>query len=366
MDNNYVDLYSADGKEGIEIKGKDVIMLDAPEVRLSPDKPLLTKSQNIADAINELFQLDPGGGDVWVPPSHWPNIPEPADNQAIFYVEVDNPTPSIAICFPGFSGGDSGNGTIDWGDGYVDSIPENYSYTCIHPYSVAGGYIITATCNGAPWIDINNKKYDFIMNTPVDAQDYKSGLQRSLKAIKLGKNVKFIARPLVDDDMYGMTLMYMKFAGEIHTFYFENYKALEKIEAAVLPDSFPNNSTFRYCYSLHDVDFLKKFSGDIPGYAFEECYSLKSVNLPNVTSIAGYAFNQCYSLKSVNLPSVTYIENGAFSNCHSLASLNSPKATTINDGFYNCYNLRSLTVADGCTFYTKSFTWCPALYPKPQ
>ena len=99
MDKNYIELYSKDGKEGVNIKGQDVVILDAPEVRLSPDTPLLTNAQDVAGAINELFQLDPGGGDIWVPPSHWPQIPEPADNQAIFYVEVDNPTPSISISF---------------------------------------------------------------------------------------------------------------------------------------------------------------------------------------------------------------------------------------------------------------------------
>ena len=313
-----------------------------------------------------------GGGstpDIWQPPSYWPQIPEPADNQAIFYVEVDNPTPSISISFGGGSSGDTsyGNGTIDWGDGYVDSIPENYAYACIHPYSAAGGYVITATCNGAPWININDKYYDFIMNTPTNTpQDYKSGLQRSLKAVKLGKNVKFVTRPDTANNMYGMSLIYMKFAGEIDNFYFNNLRALEKIETSVLPDSFPNDSTFRYCYSLHDVDFLKNYSGVIPSYAFQDCRSLRSINLPNVTSIAVYAFEQCCSLKSVNLPIVTSIENGAFSNCYSLTSLNLPNAATINDGFYNCYNLRNLTVADGCNFNGNTFDYCPALYPKPQ
>ena len=50
-------------KEGVQIKGKDVIMLNAPEVLLSPDTPLLTTAQDVAGAINELFMLDPGGGD---------------------------------------------------------------------------------------------------------------------------------------------------------------------------------------------------------------------------------------------------------------------------------------------------------------
>ena len=64
MDKNYIELYSKDGKEGVNIKGQDVVLLDAPEVRLSPDTPLLTNAQDLAGAINELFQSEPGGGDI--------------------------------------------------------------------------------------------------------------------------------------------------------------------------------------------------------------------------------------------------------------------------------------------------------------
>lgn len=288
-----------------------------------------------------------GGGstpDIWKPPDHWLTIPEPADNQAIFYVEVDNPTPSISISFGGGSSGDTsyGNGTIDWGDGYVDSIPENYAYACIHPYSAAGGYVITATCNGAPWININNWYYDFIMNTPTNThQDYKSGLQRSLKAVKLGKNVKFVTRPDVADGMYGMTLMYMKFLGEVDNFFFESYKGLEKIEAAVLPDSL-ESYTFRDCYSLHDVDFLKDFRGNITQSTFENCKSLTSIKLPYVTSVDVGAFRDCSSLRELILPSVT----------------------SIGFAFDNCYNLRKIVVADDCKYYSSSLDNCPAIYPK--
>ena len=44
-------------KEGVEIKGKDVIVLNSPEVLLSPDTPLDTEAQDIAGAINELKAL---------------------------------------------------------------------------------------------------------------------------------------------------------------------------------------------------------------------------------------------------------------------------------------------------------------------
>ena len=56
-------------------------------------------------------------------------------------------------------------------------------------------------------------------------------------------------------------------------------------------------------------------------YAFQTCYSLASVTIPdNVTSIAAAAFYNCCSLASVTIPdNVTSIGSQTFQNCHSLA-----------------------------------------------
>ena len=64
-DENYTDIYydSENDKEGIEIRGKNAVLLNAPEVLLSPDTPLLTEAQDIAGAINELFQSGGEGSD---------------------------------------------------------------------------------------------------------------------------------------------------------------------------------------------------------------------------------------------------------------------------------------------------------------
>ena len=62
-DENYIDLIRKNTDEGIEIKGKDIVKLNAPFVYLSDDTPLLTSAQDLAGAINELFQGGSGGGD---------------------------------------------------------------------------------------------------------------------------------------------------------------------------------------------------------------------------------------------------------------------------------------------------------------
>ena len=67
------------------------------------------------------------------------------------------------------------------------------------------------------------------------------------------------------------------------------------------------------------------------GYAaFEECYSLTSVTIPNsVTSIEDEAFYNCNSLTSVTIPnSVTSIGDMAFSRCYGLSSVTIPNSVT--------------------------------------
>ncbi|MCM1328362.1 MAG: hypothetical protein NC253_02890, partial [Ruminococcus sp.] len=52
-------------KEGVYIKGRDVIVLDAPEIRFPKTAPLDTEKRELYEILNELFQDGSGGGDVY-------------------------------------------------------------------------------------------------------------------------------------------------------------------------------------------------------------------------------------------------------------------------------------------------------------
>ena len=84
-------------------------------------------------------------------------------------------------------------------------------------------------------------------------------------------------------------------------------------------------------------------------WAFYNCTSLASVNIPNsVTTIGEFAFASCTSLASIDIPnSVTTIGEGAFWNCSSLASIDIPNSvTTIGElAFDYCTSLASIRVA---------------------
>ena len=82
-----------------------------------------------------------------------------------------------------------------------------------------------------------------------------------------------------------------------------------------------------------------RFIGD---WAFWDCSSLTSINIPNsVTSIGEWAFMQCSSLTSINIPnSVTSIKPYAFQGCINLGSVvfkgnNPPKIPSFDSYVFN-------------------------------
>lgn len=104
---------------------------------------------------------------------------------------------------------------------------------------------------------------------------------------------------------------------------------------------------------------------DIGTYAFQYCYSLSSITMPNsVTSIGTYAFSDCYALSSVTIPnSVASISNYAFYNCCSLSSVTIPNSvTSIGTAFYNCRSLSSITIPGSVTSIgSYAFSGCYSL-----
>ena len=122
---------------------------------------------------------------------------------------------------------------------------------------------------------------------------------------------------------------------------------------------------FNYCYSLTNITIPDTVTS-IGTYAFYFCYSLASITIPNtVTSIETYVFYGCYSLASITIPNtVTSIGTNAFYNCYSLVSVTIPgTVTSIGSGaFYNCYSLDSVTILDGVTSIgTNAFVSCYSL-----
>ena len=100
--------------------------------------------------------------------------------------------------------------------------------------------------------------------------------------------------------------------------------------------------------------------------AFEGCYDLKSVRIPDhVTEIRGRAFKDCVHLESITIPEETaVIGEKAFANCRSLVSVkggNNLKRIE-NGAFDNCVRLESFSIPDSVTEIGESaFCRCRSL-----
>lgn len=100
-------------------------------------------------------------------------------------------------------------------------------------------------------------------------------------------------------------------------------------------------SAFREAY-VKEVNFAPGTSLEkIDKYTFEKCIKLEAVNnLPSdLKMIEEYAFNGCYNLKALSLPEgLTTIGINAFYGCKAIESMNLPNSlTTLGDkAFYEC------------------------------
>lgn len=100
--------------------------------------------------------------------------------------------------------------------------------------------------------------------------------------------------------------------------------------------------------------------------AFDLCYDLTSVNIPNTVKSIGYAaFYECKGLTEISIPnSITFIGDRAFDTCRGLTSVTiSESLTTVGkETFYGCSGLTSLTIPNSVTsIESHAFSGCSSL-----
>jgi hypothetical protein len=310
------------------LKGKDGIKLDAPKVLLSDDTPLLTTAQDVAGAINELFQLDPGGGD-WVPPDDWPEVPEPSEYGANFLIRIDSTSSGQNSFYIMFSQPETGAGSadwtlsIDWGDGNTETVTGGGS---THYYTDVGWYVVKVL-------------------TTENTSFYQTSSSNRTYIAKLGSSIVMTAANT-----------------NLTQNGFSNHGKIRWVKCS---GAYPK-SGFRICLCLSRLEFSNDLVTAIGNSYFDGCRLLTKIDLPNCVSIGNYGVGYCYSLREINIPQCTTIGNSAFNSCFNLKKMNIPLCTSIGDyAFQNGYSLEEFTADDGCTYGTSCFDLCDSLWPKP-
>lgn len=105
----------------------------------------------------------------------------------------------------------------------------------------------------------------------------------------------------------------------------------------------------------------------IDWYAFENCFNLKSVTIPDtVTHISRFAFAHCTALENVNMPKNLYsIEQYAFFNCPKLKGINLPENLAVIEqrAFSGCKSITQVEIPKSCQSVGEyAFLNCDSLY----
>ncbi|MGL4950199.1 MAG: leucine-rich repeat protein, partial [Anaeroplasmataceae bacterium] len=106
---------------------------------------------------------------------------------------------------------------------------------------------------------------------------------------------------------------------------------------------------FFNCYNLEEVIFEENsILENISGSMFMNCYKLNNINLPKY--IEGIS------------PGIDNIGTFAFFNCKSLSQIFIPSSVRSieNEIFYNCENLKTVTVSNKTNFHDNWLSKCNA------
>jgi len=125
----------------------------------------------------------------------------------------------------------------------------------------------------------------------------------------------------------------------IGSYAFANCQSLRSVSCSLCYSI--SMSAFYYCDKLKDISFPK--CQYIYAGAFEMCRALKSIDFPKCKSIGSAAFSWCTGLAVISLPVCTYIGEGAFDTAGSpnvtIKSVYMPEVTSVAAYAFNGFGL---------------------------
>ena len=254
--------------------------------------------------------------------------------------------------------------TLDCYSGVTLGAEATAFYIALPPQTFDDGFTVEVACaDGSKMVKSSNKALSIERNhiQPMAEFSYTANISPSNQIWYTSSDGNVVTP--YSADAFGATIKsntyidgkgVITFDGDVTTI--GNYAFFEcnSLTSVNIPDSVTTigEGAFYWCTSLTSVNIPDSVT-TIGSYAFKHCSSLTSVNIPDsVTTIGDGAFHVCTSLTSVNIPdSVTTIGEGAFSDCTSLTSVNIPDSVT-TIGYYafkGCYSLTSVNIPDSVT-----------------
>lgn len=257
-----------------------------------------------------------------------------------------------------FALSDSGDYSIDWGDGGAE---QSTGGTITHDYANGGVYTIRLQANNTTELSV-----------------YPAGTTTApnLVSIKLDENITSFSNQC----FRGTRITAIEIPDSITRIPTQCFYSAQRLEQIIMPNTVTSISAgaFANCRSLVELDIpesVKTIDSTQENYGcFYNCTALKEIVIPNsVTSYgspygSGYTtglFSGCSALESVTLSeNASIVWSDMFYGCSSLKTIQIPDAVTSlgSEMFYGCSSLETITGMNGVTdIRERCFLGCSSL-----
>ncbi len=167
-------------------------------------------------------------------------------------------------------------------------------------------------------------------------------------SIRRGITLANVPNGSINLTLYGLEVVpYDSFGTQIEYYIdFEERMPLDQLKTVSVPDATTIEINAFYDNKGITSVYAPKVT-NIQAGAFCDCKSLSDIYCPNAETVGQQAFDSCTALTEIRLPELTSVDSYAFSDCTSLKTVYMPKLTTVAYGvFLGSESLTSMTF--GC------------------
>ena len=310
-------------------------------------------------------QLEFAGGSEYQRPSDWLEIPAMDGTKDDIYILNGVSTNGINKLYFKVSG----TGTIDWGDGNVESFT---------------GVSITTFEHSFAYGDLSDNSFTTHNNTKqalVHIQGDRGAITYFSTAGIKYKYINEDGTTITLDERISTDIYQISANVQSCVVYCSTNTSVNKHKKMEIFDWVGTITTtnmdhmFRDCTKLASIPHLDTSNATTMFYMFYNCYSLTIIPQLDTSKVTFMErmFYGCCSLKTIPLLDTSNVTNmsGMFYGCDSLATiplLDTSKVTNMSEMFNNCYSLITIPLLDTSkvTNMSKMLVYCTCLTTIPQ